>query len=238
MPHQCTDCGHTFPDGSKEMLSGCPDCGGNKFQFFPGEVPPEPPDSDPPDPTDSGVSGRVGRAARSVKNFVERDEQGRDGSRPQSSRDGTTRPRGRTIDSSGSEPSTHRSGTEPAGDEDAAGLADSDGPEDESEGEDGWAGVTGEDEAQVSARSEMVDPDTLPPDVDGEVVDTPSGERPDMATLREELNDQFESIRIVDKGQYELNLMELYDREEYIIALQENGRYVIEVPDAWRNPEE
>lgn len=35
MPHQCTTCGRTFPDGSKEMLSGCPDCGGNKFQFKP-----------------------------------------------------------------------------------------------------------------------------------------------------------------------------------------------------------
>ena len=35
MPHQCTNCGRTFADGSKEMLSGCPDCGGNKFQFAP-----------------------------------------------------------------------------------------------------------------------------------------------------------------------------------------------------------
>ncbi|MFC6767868.1 OapC/ArvC family zinc-ribbon domain-containing protein, partial [Natrinema soli] len=35
MPHQCTNCGRTFDDGSKEMLSGCPDCGGNKFQFAP-----------------------------------------------------------------------------------------------------------------------------------------------------------------------------------------------------------
>ena len=31
MPHQCTNCERVFPDGSKEMLSGCPDCGGNKF---------------------------------------------------------------------------------------------------------------------------------------------------------------------------------------------------------------
>ncbi|ERH02637.1 MAG: Zn-ribbon containing protein (DUF2072) [Halonotius sp. J07HN6] len=38
MPHQCTNCGHVFPDGSKEMLSGCPDCGGNKFQFKQGSV--------------------------------------------------------------------------------------------------------------------------------------------------------------------------------------------------------
>ena len=35
MPHQCTNCGRAFEDGSKEMLSGCPDCGGNKFQFRP-----------------------------------------------------------------------------------------------------------------------------------------------------------------------------------------------------------
>jgi predicted nucleic acid-binding Zn-ribbon protein len=37
----------------------------------------------------------------------------------------------------------------------------------------------------------------------------------------------------VSPGKYELNLMELYDRQEYIISLQEDGRYVIEMPDAW-----
>jgi predicted nucleic acid-binding Zn-ribbon protein len=31
--------------------------------------------------------------------------------------------------------------------------------------------------------------------------------------------------------------MELYDRQEYIIALQEDGQYVIEVPDAWEAPD-
>ena len=51
--------------------------------------------------------------------------------------------------------------------------------------------------------------------------------------MREQLNDQFESIKIFEPGQYELNLMELYNREEYIIALQENGRYVIQVPENW-----
>ncbi|MFD1568987.1 OapC/ArvC family zinc-ribbon domain-containing protein, partial [Halolamina litorea] len=35
MPHECTNCGRTFENGSKQMLSGCPDCGGNKFQFQP-----------------------------------------------------------------------------------------------------------------------------------------------------------------------------------------------------------
>jgi len=70
---------------------------------------------------------------------------------------------------------------------------------------------------------------------DGRVADSPSsGERPDLAELREELNDQFESIKIVSPGQYELNLMELYDRDEYIISLREDGRYVIEVAESWR----
>ncbi|MDZ7744994.1 MAG: Zn-ribbon containing protein [Halobacteriales archaeon] len=54
-----------------------------------------------------------------------------------------------------------------------------------------------------------------------------------MSELREQLNDQFESIKIVEPGQYELNLMELYDRDEYIIALRENGRYVIQMPEEW-----
>ncbi|MFB6187990.1 MAG: Zn-ribbon containing protein, partial [Halobacteriaceae archaeon] len=67
-----------------------------------------------------------------------------------------------------------------------------------------------------------------------EVQEPTDDESPDLSSLRDELNDQFESIRIIEPGQYELNLMELYNREEYIIALQENGRYMIEVPDTWQ----
>jgi len=63
--------------------------------------------------------------------------------------------------------------------------------------------------------------------------ETTSSEDSNLDELRKELNNQFESIRIVSPGQYELNLMELYDRDEYIISLREDGRYVIEVPDGW-----
>ncbi|QLG28269.1 hypothetical protein HUG10_12230 [Halorarum halophilum] len=166
MPHQCTNCGRTFPDGSKEMLTGCPNCGSNKFQF---------------------------------------------------------RPKGSV-------------------DEGAGGPA----PEGVGDGE--------EDGAQAAARSEMVSPSELPStagDSDAadasagssaagssaasEATDDPESEEddPDIAALREKLNDQFESIRILNPGQYELNLMELYDREEYIISLREDGRYVIEMPETW-----
>jgi predicted nucleic acid-binding Zn-ribbon protein len=33
MPHQCVQCNTIFPDGSKEILEGCSDCGG-KFFFY------------------------------------------------------------------------------------------------------------------------------------------------------------------------------------------------------------
>ena len=95
----------------------------------------------------------------------------------------------------------------------------------------------------------MVDRSDLPeeppteqpgPPGEGRVVkepDTSDVDRPELDELRRELNEQFESIRIVAPGQYELNLMELYDREEHIIALQEDGRYVIQVPESWRDDE-
>jgi len=290
MPHQCTNCGHTFADGSKEMLSGCPECGGNKFQFLPSDdVDVDAlPDATPPErPESEGVSGAVGKAAATVRDLVRDDP-----ARP----DSTVGPEGADDDSV-----TFGDGTSAEGTADdsvaTADAASSDGPRDDgvrddegrddgvrdddgrvddgrvdevrdddvieagaTEGdantgdatagdataedatagdataEDATAGdATAEDAAQASARTEMVSSDDLPePPAEGRVLKEPDAdaEPPDMEALREELNDQFESIRVVAPGQYELNLMELYDREEYIIALRENGRYVIEVPDA------
>jgi hypothetical protein len=85
--------------------------------------------------------------------------------------------------------------------------------------------------ANEASDSALADASTAPSE--GTVVSEPTGDQPDLTDLREQLNDQFESIKILEPGQYELNLMELYDREEYIIALQENGRYVIQVPEQW-----
>ncbi len=33
MPHQCLKCGHTFEEGSPQLLKGCPECGGNRFFY-------------------------------------------------------------------------------------------------------------------------------------------------------------------------------------------------------------
>ncbi len=209
MPHQCTDCGRSFDDGSTEMLSGCPDCGGTTFQYRPegADSPPDP--EDPPDPPEPPVEGSVartvGNAATAVRDLV------------------------------GNSQSPDAGGD--AGDEPAA---------TDTEPNASVSGTSEEDAAQASARSEVIPPDELPPTPDSSVTERPTpvldeesespdaAERPDLQTLREELNDQFESIKVLEPGQYELNLMELYDRQEYIIALQEDGKYTIQVPERWR----
>lgn len=34
MPHQCVKCNTKYPDGSKELLKGCSNCGGKFFFYF------------------------------------------------------------------------------------------------------------------------------------------------------------------------------------------------------------
>lgn len=45
-----------------------------------------------------------------------------------------------------------------------------------------------------------------------------------------EISFGIESIKILAPGQYEINLEKLFEREEIVIAIQENGRYVIHLP--------
>ncbi|NIB98278.1 Zn-ribbon containing protein [Halobacterium sp. R2-5] len=301
MPHQCTNCGHVFEDGSKEMLSGCPDCGGNKFQYHPGEVAEEePPDAESPEPPEAeggSVAGAVGRAANKVRDAVTSDpdpaarttgddadasssadavgSSAADASETADAADTASSPTADAIPEASSGASTGDAGTDdevdpaapetearesvseadasasdtsspdPAASDASASSAPETGGEPEGSdpndaGIDATAEVSDEDAAQADARSSVVDKDSLPDaPSEGRVVKEPddSEDRPDLDDLRQELNDQFESIRIVAPGQYELNLMELYDRQEYIIALQEDGQYVIEVPDAWETDE-
>ncbi|RKD93737.1 OapC/ArvC family zinc-ribbon domain-containing protein [Halopiger aswanensis] len=387
MPHQCTNCGRTFPDGSKEMLSGCPDCGGNKFQFTPSgsgsgtgsgssggsaaagssdaaagsasaSSAADGPDAGSghdaaPETDDESVASR---AADTVRDLMSPDSASAADSR---STPNTGAETGSGTEAEPDEMASERSWPKTAT-EDARGGADdaSDEPEGftewpetarRPEDRDGNAGTApadtesedssvdrrkptatladSENTAQADARSDVVSSTELPshtdrddlrnrtasqsvdssatdrnsdadsgtadtsesgasvdasastdstavpdsntdsavePAVDeptagdtvaeagsgsdssgddqppshGRVVSEPSGDEPSMEELREELNKQFESIKIVSPGQYELNLMELYNREEYIISLQEDGRYVIDVPDSWREADE
>jgi len=267
MPHQCTGCGERFEDGSKEMLSGCPECGGNKFQFrptgaeFPDDPePPEPesPESGPADGENGGVAETVGRATTRLRDAVaSSDDPDPNASWPSETlADDPETDDGEIIDADA------RRLDEGDAEDDAqasarSGLAT---PDDVPSGDDtsapdstavsstgSTASTTGEADADGGtdagpARGAGRDTDPTgeaprhdrPPGGEGDrVVSEPSEADPDITELREQLNDQFESIKIVEPGEYELNLMELYDREEYIIALQENGRYVIQVPDQW-----
>ncbi|MFC4405181.1 OapC/ArvC family zinc-ribbon domain-containing protein [Haloarchaeobius iranensis] len=305
MPHQCTDCGRTFEDGSKEMLSGCPDCGGNKFQFIPADAVDESVEANSPGdpPGRSSSAGAVSKAATTVRDWVGggSDEPDRPSNRDRSSGESPPGewPKSATEDyDTPAEKAAARTGDEPAAGANASATADTTADASttdtatadaqseaastthaDPDSEDGTiqARTAGdEDNAQASARSDVVSPDELPegtatppadaseaddanaaesgaatdpeapgvagpsPDVTddrheaADPADTQIEDRPDLDELRDELNQQFESIKILNPGQYELNLMELYDREEYIISLREDGRYVIDVPDSWR----
>jgi predicted nucleic acid-binding Zn-ribbon protein len=235
MPHQCTNCERTFPDGSKEMLSGCPDCGGNKFQFRPDS------DSAPPTLGDAPADGSTGTTdSRDTPDGRPSPTPSTTDSPPRPSPDDAFAP-DTTADSDdafapdttgGETTASHSASTEPADDDGAVAESES-------------TAHKGEDTAQADARTDVITRDELdravtsPPsdsveDV-AEAIPPDSAKSPDIDDLRRELNDQFESIRIVEPGQYELNLMELYDREECIISLQEDGHYVIEVGDTWRD---
>jgi predicted nucleic acid-binding Zn-ribbon protein len=218
MPHQCTNCERVFPDGSKEMLSGCPDCGGNKFQFKPDSATPTPTLGD--DASSTGGSTSAPDATSPDAAPSPTDEASPSDSPPSPDRS--------------AEPSPPTSTS--TGDTDYIEAESDPSVLDESE-----------DTAQADARRDVVTRDelddvassppssaddaarTIPPDT------STSDDSPDIDDLRAELNDQFESIKIVEPGQYELNLMELYDRQECIISLQEDGHYVIEVVDTWRD---
>ena len=228
MPHQCAACGQAFADGSKEMLSGCPECGGNKFQFIPqSKVPTAGADTahttDGPSSaadTETVASGDTAASDSPDADSLARSEESSD----TSSASRSAPEPGSGSESKGNANQTRNSASNP--DE----SADTTSPQ------------VQEDSAQASARSEVVDSNELPSrssgsgrdPVDFDKQDTSAPEdEPDLADLRGELNTQFESIKIVNPGEYELNLMELYDRQEYIISLQENGRYVIEMPSGW-----
>ncbi len=310
MPHVCTNCGRTFPDGSKEMLSGCPNCGGNKFRYRPdgADADTDGADADaidraPPEPDDEGLPARdqgvVDRATTTVREWVgarstpsgpadldgasDSDVSARSDATSTASPDPVTDdPSDDSADATGVSRhgvsnATAADGVDPdaLGSPESAADAESRSTTDPSNESASGSADAPEDTAQADARAGVADPSEIPdPPLDGEVdgnapdlapaeeraaaVADPSADDPtdpehaadkpadptatpaasNLAQLREELNEQFESIKIVEPGEYELNLMGLYDREEYIISLMEDGRYAIEVPETWRDSED
>ncbi len=222
MPHQCTSCGRMFADGSKEMLAGCPDCGGNKFQFKPEGAPDDSAAGDDEEPQpdvaqdpgqqefvdtdsvdapqqDALSTGQAGEEKDAAPRNADQSEQQHLGEFVEQSRP--------------PEQSQH-----PEQSQDEPAVADVAGRDDAATERDDTPGIDPEDATGD-------DPTTAP------VTDPDDTPETDLSALRDELNDQFESIKITAPGQYELNLMELYDRKEFIISLQEDGRYVVDIPE-------
>lgn len=183
MPHACDNCDHQFPDGSQEMLSGCPSCGGNKFQFIPEGA------DQATDPEEDDV-------------IIDGDD-------------------GQPLPDAPQEDTAQQSA-----------RSDIIQPDDESE----YSGsvsdlVSGLQSKYGSSDDEDVaEEDT--PDGQGTPSDDVDGDPlTDVDELRDQLMTEFESIKIVEPGEYELNLVKLFEREEHIIQIQEDGRYVIQMPE-------
>jgi len=257
-----------FADGSKEMLSGCPDCGGNKFQFKPAAATERTTSERSADDRSPESGAAPADSPGERRDLSEASSEWPDhgyGSAADSESDDADSESGDADSSpSAADPEEPVADTSAADPESAAADPDTTaepGRAETTASESGpSADGSAEDPAQADARTDVVSPDeiaaatpeetesTANPDAPGSPA-TGAGDpaahtdqrapeprpddRPDLDDLREELNEQFESIRIVAPGEYELNLMELYDRTEYIISLQEDGRYVIEVPDTW-----
>jgi predicted nucleic acid-binding Zn-ribbon protein len=53
-------------------------------------------------------------------------------------------------------------------------------------------------------------------------------------TTPKEIGSRVESIRIVSPGQYELNLESLLERKEIVMALKEDGTYIVHLPSVFK----
>lgn len=49
-----------------------------------------------------------------------------------------------------------------------------------------------------------------------------------------EIGERVESIRILSPGQYELNLESLLERKEIVMALKEDGTYIVHLPSVFK----
>ncbi len=50
----------------------------------------------------------------------------------------------------------------------------------------------------------------------------------------EEIGDRVESVRILSPGQYELNLESILKRDEIVMALREDGTYIVHLPSVFQ----
>jgi len=91
-----------------------------------------------------------------------------------------------------------------------------------------------EDKSQKDARTNFVDSDNLPsPSIIEGVQNTRNSDNKHVKTInnisqiQEQLNKQYEGIKVVRNGKYKINLTELYRGNDYIIEIGEDGTYEV-----------
>lgn len=65
--------------------------------------------------------------------------------------------------------------------------------------------------------------------------DPPMSVEQDVSKITDSLNTQFEGIRVVKQGKYEINLTQLFERNTQVISVQEDGKYIINVPETFES---
>jgi len=92
---------------------------------------------------------------------------------------------------------------------------------------------------QKEERSEAIPPDAsnFIKEVDEIIENQPA--MPEVSAIKheskkEERSERVESVRIVSPGTYELNLESLLERNEIIMALKEDGTYIVHLPSVFQ----
>ncbi|MDZ7688061.1 MAG: Zn-ribbon containing protein [Halobacteriales archaeon] len=234
MPHECVECGEVFDDGADEVFEGCPDCGATKF-FYVKEVgatedaaetedAEEQSTAQTPQTPQEAESPAQKEARRAVGSVEDNEPDAADEEASVST----------VTEDSGTEPdtehATHKPDTEPVTkntvETQTATPEDDDIVEAESEYERSFGG-------KLDNVVEASEADDTPTEAESDQITSSDGRRyrrARPAEAKRRLMDEFETIRIVEPGSYELNLMNLYEEDEKIIALQEDGRYQVSLP--------
>ncbi len=62
----------------------------------------------------------------------------------------------------------------------------------------------------------------------------PEQKKPEIKKDKEEVGDRVESVRILSPGSYELNLDSIMKRDEIVMALKEDGSYIVHLPSVFQ----
>ncbi len=62
----------------------------------------------------------------------------------------------------------------------------------------------------------------------------PGPKEPEPEKKKEEIGDRVESVRILSPGSYELNLDSIMKRDEIVMALKEDGTYIVHLPSVFQ----